>query len=220
MHIANPTTPAQYFHILRRQQLRNYRKPLVMATPKGLLRAPVSSRPIFLSNLSDNPPCSSQVAASNLADFAPGTKFHPVLLDPTLELSLAKENLTRIIFCSGKIYYDLVAKREERGLQANVALVRVEELAPFPWTAVANALDIYLSSDGQAEVAWVQEEPRNQGPWSHVSVRFENLLTRRGKKDELKYIGRRESSVPAVGIGELFQKQKQKVLEEAFSFVV
>ena len=223
--IANPTTPAQYFHILRRQQLRNYRKPLVIATPKGLLRAPVRNNPCFLKRAvlltAFRLPSLFQVAASNLDDFAPGSKFQPVLIDPIRCSSPNSDNLKRIIFCSGKIYYDLVAKREERGLQANVALLRLEELAPFPWTAVDNALNQYLPSDERrAEIVWVQEEPRNQGSWSHVSVRLENLLARRGFEDKMKYVGRPESSVPAVGIGELFQKQKAKVLEEAFTLTV
>ncbi|KAF8498860.1 dehydrogenase E1 and transketolase domain-containing protein 1 [Gautieria morchelliformis] len=197
MQIANLTTPAQYFHILRRQQLRNFRKPLVIATPKGLLRAPA--------------------AASNLADFAPGSMFQPVLLDPLFVSSSTRTNLKRIILCSGKIYYDLAAKREEKNVQTNVALVRLEELAPFPWNAVSEALDTYLSSDGQADIVWVQEEAKNQGPWTHISARVDNLLARRGAK--LKFIGRRESAVPAVGVGELFQKQKAEVLEQALTLM-
>ena len=159
-----------------------------------------------------------QVAASNLSDFAPGSKFQPVLLDPSLPTPFPNANLKRVIFCSGKIYYDLTAQRDERGMQNSVALVRLEELAPFPWTAVANALDTYLSNDGQMEIVWVQEEPRNQGPWSHVSIRLEELLTKRGVKDRLKFVGRCESAVPAVGVGKLFRKQKAEVLEKAFTF--
>ncbi|KAF8575257.1 dehydrogenase E1 and transketolase domain-containing protein 1 [Ramaria rubella] len=194
MHIVNPTTPAQYFHILRRQQLRNFRKPLILATPKGLLRAPV--------------------AASDLTAFASGNKFNPVLLDPLHSSLSSQSNVDRIIFCSGKIYFDLVAKRKDLGLQTNVALVRIEELAPFPWMAVNHALDTYVSTE-ETQVVWVQEEPKNQGPWPHVGVRLGVALEGRELRTGLQYVGRTESAAPAVGVGKVFQKQKVEVLENA-----
>ncbi|GJJ14902.1 hypothetical protein Clacol_009172 [Clathrus columnatus] len=198
MHIANPTTPAQYFHLLRRQQFRNYRKPLVLATPKGLLRAPVAS--------------------STIDEFVPGRKFQPVLVDPHAH---NPNEVRRIIFCSGKVYYDLMEKREEKGLKDQVALCRVEELAPFPWKDVMDALQTYAYSERRnIEVVWVQEEPKNQGPWPHVGVRLELLLKEyHGGLNHVTYVGRKESAVPAVGIGKLARAEKVDLLEKAFESV-
>ena len=140
-------------------------------------------------------------------------------MDPSFATA-AKTDLKRIILCSGKLYYELVARRDEQGLKRNVSILRLEELAPFPWAALAEALDPYMGSEGHGhvEIVWVQEEPRNQGPWPHVGVRLEALLAKRGGvKDKVRFIGRRESAVPAVGVGKLFQMQKAEVLEEAFA---
>ena len=159
---------------------------------------------------------SSQVAASNLADFAPGTKFQPVLLDPDFLSYSSNPEPERIILCSGKIYYDLVAARKERGLDGKVMILRIEELAPFPWSPLKAALDMYLPSSKLTEVLWAQEEPKNQGPWPHVGVRLEAILEdldAAGRR--LKFVGRKESPVPAV-TGKTFQKQKDEVLENAF----
>jgi probable 2-oxoglutarate dehydrogenase E1 component DHKTD1 len=132
--------------------------------------------------------------------------------------SSSHPGLERIILCSGKIYYDLVAKRKDKGLDGKVALVRIEEIAPFPWTAISDALDTYMSSDKPTEVVWAQEEPKNQGPWPHVGTRLETVLkAKEGVKGRLNVVGRTESAVPAVGVGKVFQRQKVEVLEEAFS---
>ncbi|KIJ23983.1 hypothetical protein M422DRAFT_195265 [Sphaerobolus stellatus SS14] len=194
MHIANPTTPAQYFHLLRRQQLRNYRKPLILVTPKGLLRAPAAS--------------------SNLSDFAPGTKFQPVLLDPSIN---EVKNVESILVCSGKVYYDLVNKRTEKELQGKVAIIRIEELAPFPWMALSGALKTHNVERRRMQISWVQEEPKNQGPWPHVGVRLESMLSKNG--DKLKFVGRKESPVPAAGVGKIAKQEKEEFLEKAFEKV-
>ncbi|KAF7314353.1 2-oxoglutarate dehydrogenase E1 component mitochondrial [Mycena kentingensis (nom. inval.)] len=149
MHVVFPTTPAQYFHLLRRQMKRNFRKPLIVAGPKALLRL--------------------AAASSSLTDLQPGTTFQPVLPDPANNVSSAK----RVVLLTGKLYYDLVKEREARSLNDKVAFVRVEELAPFPFAELRAVLDEY-SPD--AEVVWLQEEPQNQGAYPHVAPRIESLL--------------------------------------------
>ncbi|KAI9511036.1 dehydrogenase E1 and transketolase domain-containing protein 1 [Russula earlei] len=181
MHVAFPTTPAQYFHLLRRQIKRNFRKPLVVAAPKGLLRLPAASS--LLSELEE-----------------PHT-FQPVLRDPLVEARLAD----RIILVSGKLYYDLVKEREVRGLRERVAIIRLEELCPFPFEALGRVLG------GARDVRWVQEEPRNQGGWMHVSARAARVL-----ETPLVYHGRVEDAVPAPGVGQLYRVEQEGVVKEAF----
>ncbi|XP_076065924.1 2-oxoadipate dehydrogenase complex component E1 [Oratosquilla oratoria] len=147
--IAFPTTPAQYFHLLRRQMIRNYRKPLIMAGPKGLLRLPA--------------------AVSPLSDMAPGTHFKPVLGDQ----EVPPENVKKVVFTSGKHYYTLAAEREKRGLK-DVALVRVEGLCPFPVHDINQELAKYKNAK---TFVWSQEEHRNMGSWFFVRPRFENLCS-------------------------------------------
>ncbi|KAG1828499.1 thiamine diphosphate-binding protein [Suillus variegatus] len=194
MHVVFPTTPAQYFHLLRRQIKRNYRKPLIVAAPKGLLRLPAAS--------------------SRLTDMGPGTAFQPVLQDP---LTLANPKaVQRIVLLSGKIYYDLAKERETRNLESSVALIRVEELAPFPFAALSEALAPYSDANTQLEVLWVQEEPRNQGAWEHVQERIEEVLKGLGVDGGVAYRGRKEDAVSAPGTGKLYKVQQLAVLESAF----
>ncbi|KAF5310667.1 hypothetical protein D9619_007724 [Psilocybe cf. subviscida] len=191
MHVTYPTTPAQYFHLLRRQTSRNYRKPLIIAGPKGLLRL--------------------SAASSSITDLEPGTRFQPVLDDPVANKSQTK----RVLLLSGKAYYELVKERETRGLTNTVALVRLEELAPFPFAQLKDTLQLY---GNDAEVVWFQEEPRNQGPYTHVAGRVLDVLQKLGRWDgkPLQYIGRKESAVPAPGIGKMYQEQQRNVLTAAF----
>ncbi|KAG8904913.1 hypothetical protein FRB99_001011 [Tulasnella sp. 403] len=142
MHVTYPTTPAQYFHLLRRQMLRNYRKPLIVAAPKGLLRLPAAS--------------------SSLEEFGPGTRFKPVLA------SFGGGKVERIILLTGKLYYDLAKEVVSRGLEERVVLIRLEELCPFPFAELASTLEPFLSS--AKEIFWVQEEARNQGGWPHAKA--------------------------------------------------
>ncbi|XP_046352176.2 probable 2-oxoglutarate dehydrogenase E1 component DHKTD1, mitochondrial isoform X1 [Haliotis rufescens] len=146
--VANPTTPAQYFHLLRRQMVRNFRKPLVMVAPKVLLRLPA--------------------ATSSLADMAPGTNFLPVLGDPKVKA----DSVTKVIFVSGKHYYTLVKERETRGLD-NVAVVRLESLCPFPAEELRAEIKKYSKA---SEFVWSQEEHRNMGAWTFVAPRFQNIV--------------------------------------------
>lgn len=193
MHVAFPTTPAQYFHLLRRQICRNFRKPLVIAGPKGLLRL--------------------SAAASSITEMESGTRFRPVLPDP-----LDNKEAVSVVMLSGKIYYDLIKERQARGLNDKVAFIRIEELAPFPFQALEEALSLYPCA---VHFAWLQEEPRNQGAWNHVGGRIETVLSARkplapSNSGDLHYLGREASALPAPGIGTLYQKQQRSVIESAF----
>ncbi|MGA3077341.1 MAG: multifunctional oxoglutarate decarboxylase/oxoglutarate dehydrogenase thiamine pyrophosphate-binding subunit/dihydrolipoyllysine-residue succinyltransferase subunit, partial [Bryobacteraceae bacterium] len=188
MQVANCTTPAQYFHLLRRQMYggtdrRGMRKPLVIFTPKSLLRHPK--------------------AVSTVAELTSGG-FREVLWDRPPGLSI-----TRVVFCSGKIYYDLLAAREAR--QANhVALIRIEQLYPFASSDVNDAL---LSYPTAAEAVWAQEEPRNMGPWRFMQEQLQPLLAPTGR--ELRYVGRAESASPATGSGRRHQEEQSAITDEA-----
>ena len=192
MQVCNCTTPAQYFHLLRRQMYgghdrRGMRKPLIIFTPKSLLRHPK--------------------AVSTLHEFTTGG-FTEILGDPGVN-DLA--SVSRVVFCSGKIYYDLLAAREER--QANhVALIRVEQLYPF---AADQARDILARYSESAEVVWVQEEPRNMGPWRFLREFIQPLLepTRR----EIRYVGRSESASPATGSGKRHQQEQAEIINDALT---
>ncbi|XP_041968163.1 probable 2-oxoglutarate dehydrogenase E1 component DHKTD1 homolog, mitochondrial [Aricia agestis] len=151
MNIANPTTPAQYFHLLRRQVARNYRKPLIVASPKIILRSPDATSP--------------------LADFAPGTHFQPVLGDKFADPLKVK----RVILVSGKHYYDLHRERLAGNVD-DVAILRLEALVPFPVLHLQQELQKYRNAK---KFIWSQEEQRNMGPWMFIKPRFENLLGRK-----------------------------------------
>ncbi|CAG0889149.1 unnamed protein product [Cyprideis torosa] len=182
--IANPTTPAQYFHLLRRQMLRPYRKPLIVASPKTILRLPT--------------------ATSSLNEMASGTSFQPVLDDP---VAVASE-VERLVFCSGKHYYALAALRAELG-DTKTALVRVEELSPFP---IGQLQEIVNKYNRARTFIWSQEEHRNGGPWNFVNIRFQNLLGL-----PLKYIGRKELATPATGIAQIHSAEAKEILNATFS---
>jgi probable 2-oxoglutarate dehydrogenase E1 component DHKTD1 len=153
----------------------------------------------------------SKVAACTLADMDTGTEFLPVLADPSVA---AGSLLDRVIVVSGKIYYDLVRERKARGLDGSVAIVRIEEMAPFPFMALEDVLRSCVSTGG--EVRWVQEEARNQGAWSHVECRANEVLKELDGGLRLKYVGRRESPVPAVGVGNWHKAESAKLFDDAF----
>jgi 2-oxoglutarate dehydrogenase E1 component len=190
--VANCTTPAQYFHLLRRQMYgghdrRGTRKPLVVFTPKSLLRHPK--------------------AVSTLHDFTTGG-FFELLADPG---DSEASRVSRVLFCSGKIYYDLAAGREQHKAD-HVALVRVEQLYPF---AASQARDMLARYPETAEVVWAQEEPRNMGAWRFMEEQFVPLLepTRRS----LRYVGRPESASPASGSGRRHQKEQSEIITDALA---
>uniref|UniRef100_A0AAQ5ZV97 2-oxoadipate dehydrogenase complex component E1 n=1 Tax=Amphiprion ocellaris TaxID=80972 RepID=A0AAQ5ZV97_AMPOC len=182
MGIVNPTTPAQYFHLLRRQMIRNFRKPLIVVGPKTLLRF--------------------SGATSSLTELAAGTSFRPVLGDT----SVSGESVQRVVLCSGKHYYALLKQRETSAANQNTALVRVEELCPFPLDALQQELKKYPN------FIWSQEEPQNMGPWSFVAPRFEKQLA-----CKLRLVSRPALPAPAVGIGTLHQQQQEAILTATFS---
>jgi 2-oxoglutarate dehydrogenase E1 component len=185
MQLVQPTTASQIFHVLRRQMVRNLRKPLVIFTPKSLLR--------------------HKDAASPLAEFTKGS-FQTIIPD---QKSLKSDKVKRVIACSGKVYYDLAKKREEKGSD-DVAIIRVEQLYPFPHKAFATELKKYPNA---TEVVWTQDEPQNQGAWFFVQHYIhENMLE--GQK--LGYSGRVASASPAVGYSHLHQEQQKALVEGAF----
>ena len=190
--VANCTTPAQYFHLLRRQMYggpdrRGTRKPLVIFTPKSLLRHPR--------------------AISTLEEFTAGG-FSEILPDSGI---VDTTQVSRVVFCSGKLYYDLLAAREQR--EANhVALIRVEQLYPF---ADGQARDLLARYPATAEVVWAQEEPRNMGPWRFMEEQFRAVLN--GTRRELRYVGRPESASTASGSGKRHQQEQAEIVNDALT---
>ena len=180
MQVANCTTPANLFHILRRQMHRNFRKPLILITPKSLLR--------------------HKRVVSKLAEFGPDTTFHRVLWDdaerlPNSPVKLVADGaIERVVLCSGKVYYDLFEEREKRG-EARIQILRLEQLYPFP----EKSLVVELSRFPRAEIVWCQEEPQNQGAWTFVNPRIEAVLARIGRGGRPRYTGRMASAPPATG---------------------
>ena len=186
IQVAQPTSASQIFHLLRRQMIRQFRKPLVIMTPKSLLRA--------------------KEAASDLAELARG-EFATVLPDQSpVELKKVK----RIIACSGKVYFDLVRERDERG-EEHVAIVRIEQPYPFPHKALATEFKKYA---GAAEVIWAQDEPQNQGAWFNVQ---HHLLENMTDGQKLAYAGRSASASPAVGYYAKHIEQQKALIDQAFA---
>jgi 2-oxoglutarate dehydrogenase E1 component len=189
MRVAYPSTPAQYFHILRRQALGAQRRPLVLMQPKSLLRLPL--------------------AASHLADLVSGS-FQPVIDDAKAAKNPAK--VRRLVLCTGKIYYDLLVAAEANGAShEQLAIVRVDELYPWPHEALAAVLDRYTEIE---EVVWTQEEPRNMGAWSFVSPRLRGAV---GNAMTIRYIGRPERASPAEGYAAPHAEQQAKLVAEALA---
>ncbi|MDD0809716.1 2-oxoglutarate dehydrogenase E1 component [Curvibacter sp. RS43] len=189
MQVVQPTTASQIFHVLRRQMVRNLRKPLIIMTPKSLLR--------------------NKDATSPLVEFTKGS-FQTVIGDQKDEVSKKADKVKRVIACSGKVYYDLAKKRDEKGAD-DVAVIRVEQLYPFPHKAFAAELKKYPNA---TEIVWCQDEPQNQGAWFFVQHYIhENMLD--GQK--LGYSGRAASASPAVGYSHLHQEQQKALVDGAFA---
>ena len=198
MQVANCTTPANYFHILRRQLKREIRKPLILMTPKSLLR--------------------HKRATSRLDEMTTGTSFHRLLWDdaqllPNEKIRLVGDDkIRRVVMCSGKVYYDLYDEREKRGID-DIYLLRLEQLYPFP----TKALVAELSRFKQAEMVWCQEEPRNMGAWFFVDVFLQWILNQIGAKNRtMRYAGRPASASTAVGQMLKHLAQLKQFLDEAF----
>jgi len=187
MQVVQPTTAAQIFHLLRRQMIRLFRKPLIIMTPKSLLR--------------------NKDAGSPLSDLAKGS-FQTVI--PEVDETIDAKKVKRIVACSGKVYYDLVNARKERG-QNDTAIIRVEQLYPFPHKAFAAALKQFPNFN---ELVWAQDEPQNQGAWLQIQHNiFENL----SEGQKLAYAGRPASASPAVGYYDKHYAQQKALIETAFA---
>ncbi|MHA3916253.1 2-oxoglutarate dehydrogenase E1 component [Halovulum sp. GXIMD14793] len=196
--VANCTTPANYFHILRRQLHRAYRKPLVLMTPKSLLR--------------------HKMAVSTLEEMATGSSFHRVLWDDAelgnSEMTLKPDKgIKRVVICSGKVYYDLLEARDQQGLD-DVYILRLEQFYPFP----AQSLVKELKRFPEAEVIWCQEEPKNQGAWSFAEPNLEWVLTRiKSKWKRPAYAGRPAAASPATGLARLHKEQQEALVADALT---
>ena len=191
VQVANCTTPSSYFHILRRQLHRDFRKPLILMTPKSLLR--------------------HKMAVSDLAHMGPNTSFHRVLWDDG-KLQPDK-SIKRVVLCSGKIYYDLFEERAKLGID-DVCLLRLEQLYPFPNEALCEELSRFK----KAEIVWCQEESQNQGAWFFVAPRIEGVLDEiKATHRRPRYVGRPESASPASGLFSLHKAEQLKLVQEALT---
>jgi 2-oxoglutarate dehydrogenase E1 component len=195
IQVVYPTTPAQYFHVLRRQMHRKFRKPLVVMTPKSLLR--------------------HKAAVSTPRELSEET-FRLVLDDPAVERApeagvvVEPARVTRLLFCTGKIYYALLAERRERAIDT-AAIVRVEQLFPFPDADLANVIARY---PGATQVFWVQEEPENMGAWTFIAPRLRRILPAGAA---LTYVGRAEAASPAVGSYKIHQQEETDLVNRALA---
>jgi multifunctional 2-oxoglutarate metabolism enzyme len=184
IQVTNPTTAAQYFHLLRRQMLREVRKPLVVVTPKSLLRTRSSRSPV-----------------DKLIE---GT-FEEVLVDPFVSDPAA---VRRVVLCSGKVSHDAIAGRDER--QSPAAVVRVEQLFPWPYDQVEAVIASYPNA---SEIFWLQEEPENMGPWNFVKGR---LYERFERTHRIQRVSRYESGSPATGSGTIHAQEQAELIERVF----
>ena len=191
MQVANCTTPANYFHILRRQVRRDFRKPLILMTPKSLLR--------------------HRLCVSPLEDFAADSTFHRVLWDRG---EVAKDSaIKRVVLCSGKVYYDLFEERAKRG-EKQVYLMRVEQLYPIPYKALTKELKRFRKAD----IVWCQEEPKNMGAWTHIEPYLEEVLGQIGAEQKRPtYVGRPAAASPATGQMSRHLKEQNALVDEALS---
>ncbi|MEC7028713.1 MAG: 2-oxoglutarate dehydrogenase E1 component [Pseudomonadota bacterium] len=191
--VANCTTPANYFHILRRQMKRDFRKPLIIMTPKSLLRHKLatSTKDMFLTNSS----------------------FHRILWDDDKDTLAKGKDIKRVVLCSGKVYYDLLAERRERKIN-DVMILRMEQLYPFPAKSLTEELKQYPN----AEVVWCQEEPRNMGSWHFINEKIEDVLVAmKHKAARPSYVGRAEAASPATGLMKHHNAEQAKLVDEALT---
>ena len=189
MQVVNCSTPANYFHVLRRQMRRDFRKPLIIMTPKSLLR--------------------HKACVSHIDDFLDGSSFHRVIEESDASISPSPK---RIVLCSGKVYYDLIDERQKRGI-TDVAIVRVEQLYPFP----KGPLKRVFEAAPDAQIIWCQEEPMNMGSWDYIDPRLEKLLVSMGTRKYTRpiYVGRKAAASPATGSLSRHIKEQQKLVNDA-----
>ncbi len=191
MQVINCTTPSSFFHALRRQMHRNFRKPLICMTPKSLLR--------------------HKLCVSRLSDLGPGTSFHRVLHE---DVPLCDDReVKRVVVCSGKLYYDLFEERANRGIK-DICFLRLEQLYPFS----SKALSAELVARPQAEVIWCQEEPKNMGAWTFVQPEIEAVFAAiKHRQSRLPYVGRPAAASPATGLLRRHNREQAKLLDEALT---
>ncbi|SLN22995.1 2-oxoglutarate dehydrogenase E1 component [Roseisalinus antarcticus] len=196
--VANVSTPANYFHILRRQLHRSFRKPLVLMTPKSLLR--------------------HKLAVSNIEAFQEGSSFHRVLWDDAQQGNSETElkpddQIKRVVMCAGKVYYDLLEERDARGID-DIYIMRFEQFYPFPAQSAVKELERFKS----AQMIWCQEEPKNQGAWSFIEPNLEWVLSRIGSTSvRPTYVGRPASASPATGLASQHKAQQANLVNEALT---
>ena len=200
MQVTNVSTPANYFHVLRRQVKRSFRKPLINMSPKSLLR--------------------HKLCVSTFKEMGPGSEFHRLLWDDAEyhpEVSQIKllddKNIKRVIICSGKVYYDLFEAREELG-RNDIYLLRVEQLYPYPNDGVQGELKRFKN----AEIVWCQEEPKNMGAWMYINPRLEeSLIAIKAKQTRARYVGRPAAASTATGIAAKHKREQQAIIDDAFA---
>lgn len=191
--VANCTTPASYFHILRRQMVRDFRKPLIIMTPKSLLR--------------------HKLAVSPLEEFTGDSTFHRFLWDDDRDKLVKPEKTKRVVLCSGKVYYDLLEERRKREID-DVMILRMEQIYPFAHNALVEELKPY----NKAQIVWCQEEPQNMGSWHFIDRRLEAVLKdAKFKHDRPVYVGRKEAASPATGLASLHAEEQSRLVDEALS---
>ncbi|MEE3503154.1 2-oxoglutarate dehydrogenase E1 component [Acidiphilium acidophilum] len=191
MSVCNITTPANYFHALRRQIKRNFRKPLIIMTPKSLLR--------------------HKLAVSTLDEMSNGSAFRTVIAE--IDPIAPAEQIRRVVLCAGKVYYDLLAERRDRGM-TDVAIVRLEQFYPFPKKALKAAIESYTN----AEIIWCQEEPENMGAWHFLDRRIEQVLDCTGGAMTAKrpaYVGRKSAASPATGLARTHAAEQAALVKQA-----
>ncbi len=191
MQVVYCTTPANYFHVLRRQVRRKIRKPLIVMTPKSLLR--------------------HKLAVSRLADFGPGSSFHRVLFDGS---GIGPDKgIRRAVLCSGKVYYDLLEARDQQKLNDAIVIIRLEQLYPFPAQPLADDLGRFP----HAQVVWCQEEPKNMGAWTSVAPEIESVMEKLKMTGRLGYAGRAASASPATGLASRHAKEQSRLIAAALT---
>ena len=188
IQVANCTSPANYFHILRRQMMRDFRKPLVLMTPKSTLRHKANTSP--------------------LEDFVNGSTFHRILSNSLSDDEL--KNINRVVFCSGKIYFELQEHINELQLN-NVYIIRLEQLYPFPYEALKQGIKKF----SHCEMTWCQEEPKNMGAWEFIEKRLKSVIHRIGSKNELHFVGRRAAASPATGVFDRHLSNQKNIIRLA-----
>jgi 2-oxoglutarate dehydrogenase E1 component len=192
--VVNCSMPGNYFHVLRRQQYRQFRKPLVIMTPKSLLRDERSS--------------------SSYEDMGPNTSFVKMFGETHMNQLVEPSKVRRLVFCTGKVYFDLIAHRNLHKIK-DVAVARVEQIAPFPFSLVAQEAQKFPN----AEIVWCQEEPKNMGAYTYVFFRIRTALRGIRGKDgaEPRYVGRKASASPAAGKDKTHKKEQAAFVAEAFA---